>query len=146
MTEVTPAGRAWRLAMYALCVVMVVSGPGFFALDLLLDANRLAGILIGTTMTVILVPLGIVLWNDVRRTARGMRRLRTAGVPATAEVLAVTPSRHDEGTRIEVNLWISAPGVEPFGATHSRDGGDGLEVGSTLGAVVDQAGRLYAVV
>lgn len=146
MTEVTPAGPAWRLSMYALCIVMAVSGPGFFALDLLLDANRLAGILIGGLLSLILVPLGVALWNDVRGTARRMRRLRTAGVPATAEVLALTPTDHDEGTRVELTIWISAPGVEPFEATHTRDGGDGLKVGSTLGAVVDPAGRLYALV
>lgn len=145
MTEVTPVGRAWRISMYALCVVMALSGPGFVALDLLLDANLLAGIVIGGLLSLILVPLGVALWNDVRQTARRMRRLRTAGVAGTAEVLTVTPSSHDEGTRVQLDLWISAPGVEPFEATHKRDGGDGLKVGSTLGAVVDPAGRLYAV-
>lgn len=146
MTEVTPVGRAWRLTMYAWCVVMVLSGPGFLALGLLLDANVWAGIVIGAALSLILVPLAVAMWSDIGRTARGMRRLHTAGVAATAEVLAVSPSSHDEGTRVELKLWIDAPGVEPFEATHTRDGGDGLEVGTTLAAVVDPADRIYSVV
>src|SRR5215213_1030127 len=118
MTEVTPAGRVWRFAMYALCILMGLSGPGFVALDLLLDASVWAGILIGGTMTLILVPLGIAMWNDVRSTARHMRRLSVAGVPATAEVLAVRPTAYDSGTRVALRLRINAPGVEPFEAEH----------------------------
>jgi hypothetical protein len=146
MTEVTPAGRVARLAMYALCIVMVASGPGFVALDLLLDASLWAGLLIGGAMTLILVPLGLALWNDVRSTARRMRRLRTKGVPATAEVLAVRPTTYDGNTRVELRLWIDAPGIEPFEARHTRGGSDDLQVGTTLGAVVDPDGRLYTVV
>jgi hypothetical protein len=145
VTEVTPAGRMWRFTMYALCVVMALSGPGFLALALLLDANRWAGILIAGALTAILAPLAVALWSDVRRTVRRMRRLRTAGVSATAEVLAVRPTNHDEGTRVELDLWISAPGIEPFEVLHTRDGGEDLQVGTTLGAVVDATGRLYAM-
>ncbi|KAA1395397.1 hypothetical protein [Aeromicrobium ginsengisoli] len=146
MTEVTPAGRVARLAMYALCVVMASSGPGFLALSLLLHADLWAGLLIGALLTLILVPLGVAMWSDVRSTARRMRRLTAAGVPATAEVIAVRPTTYDSNTRVELRLWINAPGVEPFEASHTRDGGSRLEVGTTLGAVVDPDGRLYAVV
>ena len=146
MTEVTPAGRVARLAMYALCVVMVSSGPGFLALSLLLHADLWAGLLIGAVLTLILVPLGVAMWSDVRSTARHMRRLTAAGVPATAEVIAVKPTTYDGGSRVELRLWINAPGVEPFEASHTRDGDSGLQVGTTLGAVVDPDGRLYAVV
>lgn len=146
MTEVTPVGRGWRLSTYALCIVMVLSGPGFLALGLLLDADPLACILIAAAMSLFLVPLGALLWSDVRRTARGMRRLDVAGVAATAEILAVTPTSYDDRIRVELNLSINAPGIEPFEAVHRRDGGDDLQVGTTLGAVVDPDGRFYAVV
>jgi hypothetical protein len=146
MTEVTPAGRMWRFTMYALCVVMVLSGPGFLALDLLLHASVWAGILIAAVLSLILIPLGLAMWSDVRRTARGMRRLHIVGVAGTAEILSVTPTRYDDRTRVALNLLISAPGIEPFEVVHSHDSSDDLQVGTTLGAVVDSAGRFYAVV
>lgn len=146
MTEVTPVGRGWRLSTYALCIVMVLSGPGFLALGLLLDADPLACLLIGAAMSLVLMPLGAFLWSDVRRTALGMRRLDVAGVAATAKILAVTPTAYDDRVRVELNLSIIAPGIEPFEAVHLRDGGDDLQVGTTLGAVVDPDGRFYAVV
>ena len=146
MTEVTPVGRTWRLSTYGLCLVMVLSGPGFLALDLLLDANIWAGIVIGALLSLILVPLAIAMWSDVGRTARRMRRLDAAGVPATAEVLSVTPTSYDDRTRVELKLWIDAPGIEPFEALHTRDDSTDLDVDTTLGAVVDPAERLYAVV
>ncbi|VXC38013.1 hypothetical protein [Aeromicrobium sp. 9AM] len=145
MTEVTPVGRAWRVSMYALCVVMVLSGPGFLALGILLDADLWAVILIAVVLSLILVPLGYAMGSDIRRTARGMRRLDVAGVAGTAEVLSVTHTTYEDRTRIELNLSISAPGVEPFEALHTRDGSDDLEVGTTLGVVVDPCDRFYAV-
>ena len=145
MTEVTPVGRVWRLSMYALCLLMVLSGPGFLALDLMLDASVWAGILIATVLSVILVPLALALWSDVRRTARGMTRLHDAGVAGTATILSVTPTSYDDRTRLALKLWITAPGVEPFEALHTRDNDDALEVGRTLGVVVDAADRVYAV-
>src|SRR5687768_13104444 len=113
MTEVTPVGRVWRLSMYALCILMLLSGPGFLALSLMLDASVWAGVLIGGLLSWCLVPLGIVLWSDIGRTARGMRRLSMAGVPGTAEVSSVTPTRYDDRTRLQLKLWIKAPGIEP---------------------------------
>ena len=146
MTEITPAGRVWRLAMYALCIVMVLSGPGFLALGLLLHASVWACVVIAGLLSLILVPLGLVLWSDVRRTARGMRRLHAAGVAGTAKILSITPTSYDDRIRVKLRLWISAPGIEPFEALHTRDGSDDVEVGTTLGAVVDPTGRVYSVV
>jgi uncharacterized membrane protein YhaH (DUF805 family) len=146
VTEVTPAGRISRFTMYALCVVMAVSGPGFLVLGLLLDASVWAGILIAAVLSLILIPLAFAMWSDVRRIARRMSRLHDAGVAGTAEVLAVRPTSQDDGARVELDLWISAPGIEAFEALHTRDGSDELQVGTTLGAVVDAASRLYAVV
>lgn len=146
MTEVTPVGRSWRVTMYALCVLMVLSGPGFLALGLLLDADVWACVVIAVVLSLVLVPLGVALWSDVRRTARGMRRLRIAGVAGIAEILSVTPTSYDDRTRAELNLSIRAPGIEPFEVVHTRDGGDDLQVGTTLGAVVDATGRWYSVV
>ena len=146
MTEVTPVGRVWRMSMYALCVVMVLSGPGFLALGLLLDADLWACVLIAVVLSLVLIPLGVAMWSDVRRMARGMRRLHLAGVFATAEILSITPTNYDDSTRAELNLSISAPGIEPFEVVHTRDGGDDLQVGATLGALVDPAERWYSVV
>ena len=146
MTEVTLVGPSWRVTMYALCVVMVLSGPGFLALGLLLDADVWACVLIAVLLSLVLVPLGVALGSDVRRTARGMRRLHIAGVAGTAEILSVTPTSYDDRTRAELNLSISAPGIEPFEVVHTREGGDDLQVGATLAAVVDATGRWYAVV
>lgn len=146
MTEVTPVGRVWRMSMYALCVVMVLSGPGFLALGLLLDADAWACVLIAVVLSLVLIPLGVALSSDVRRAARGMRRLQVAGVAATAEILSITSTSYDDRTRAELSLSISAPGIEPFEVSHTRDGTDDLEVGATLGAVVDTTGRWYALV
>ena len=85
MTEVTPVGRTWRVTMYVLCVVMGLSGPGFLALGLLLDADLWACVLIAVVLSLVLVPLGVALWSDVRRTAQGMRRLHIAGVAGTRD-------------------------------------------------------------
>ncbi len=145
MTEVTPVGRVWRVTMYAMCLVMVLSGPGFLALGILLDGDLWAVILIAAVLSLILTPLALAMWFDVHRTARGMRRLEVAGVAGTAEVLSVTHTSYDDRTRVELNLSISAPGVEPFEALHTRDGSDDLEVGTTLVVVVDAADRVYAV-
>ena len=146
MIEVTPVGPGWRVSMYGLCIVMLLSGPGFLALGVLLAADVWAVILIALVLSVVLIPLGFAMWSDVRRTARGMRQLDAAGVEGTAEILEVRPSSYDERTRLELKLWISAPGVEAFEAVHNCDGGADLPVGATLGAVVDPDGRYYAVV
>jgi hypothetical protein len=146
MTEVTPVGHGWRVAMYAFCIIMVPTGPGFLALGLLLDANVWACLAIAAVLSLVLIPLGIALWFDVRRTARGMRRLHIRGVAATAKILAITPTSHDDRVRVELSLSISAPGVEPFEARHTRDSSEHLQIGSTLEARVDPAGRFYAVV
>ncbi len=145
MKEVTPVGRMWRVTMYAMCVVMVLSGPGFLALGILLDADLWAVILIAAVLSLILTPLALAMWFDVRRTARGTRRLEIAGVAGTAEILSVTPTTHDDRTRVELNLSISAPGVEPFEALHIRDSSDELQVGTTLGVVIDPCDRVFAV-
>ena len=146
MTEVTPLGRGRRMATYALCIVMVLSGPGFLALGVLLDAHVWACIAIAAVLSLVLIPLGVAMWSDVQRTARGMRRLHLAGVFATAEILSITPTSYDDSTRAELNLSISAPGIESFEVVHTREGGDDLLVGATLAAVVDATGRWYAVV
>ena len=146
MTEVTPVGRTWRATMYVLCVVMGLSGPGFLALGLPLDADLWACVLIAVVLSLVLVPLGVALWSDVRRTAQGMRRLHIAGVAGIAEIVSIKSTSYDDRTRAELNLSISAPGIEPFEVVHTRDGVDDLHVGATLGAVVDATGRWYAVV
>ena len=76
MTEVTPVGRVWRMSMYALCVVMMLSGPGFLAVGLLLDADAWACVLIAVVLSLVLIPLAVALWSDVRRTAQEMSRPR----------------------------------------------------------------------
>lgn len=76
MTEVTPVGRVWRVTMYGLCVFMVLSGPGFLALGLMLDADLWACVLIAVVLSLVLIPLGVALWSDVRRTTRVMSRSR----------------------------------------------------------------------
>jgi hypothetical protein len=146
VTEVTPVSRGWRVSIYALCAVMALSGPGFLALGVLLDAHVWACVLIAVLLSLFLVPLAFVLASDVRRTARGMRRLNVAGVAGTAEILAVTRSRYDDRDRVALNLAISVPGLEPFEVVHNRDSCPELQVGTTLGAVVDPAGRFFAVV
>jgi hypothetical protein len=77
MKEVTPIGRVRRLTTYALCVVMVLSGPGFLALGLMLDADVWPCVLIAVVLSLVLVPLAIALGSDVRRTAQEMRRVRS---------------------------------------------------------------------
>jgi hypothetical protein len=71
---VTRVGRTRRLPTYALCVVMMLSGPGFLALGLMLDAEVWAVVLIATVLSLVLVPLGLTLGHDVMRTA-DQRRL-----------------------------------------------------------------------
>ena len=73
MVQVAPSVRLSRLGTYALCVVMVLSGPGFLALGLLLDAHVWACIVIAAVLSLILVPLGLRLGSDVRRTATQRR-------------------------------------------------------------------------
>jgi membrane protein implicated in regulation of membrane protease activity len=63
-----------RLATYALCLVMFLSGPGFLALVLLLDASVWAGIVIAAALSLVLVPLGVTLGRDVTQAA-DQRRL-----------------------------------------------------------------------
>jgi hypothetical protein len=146
MTEVTAVGSVWRLTMYVLCIVMVSSGPGFLALGLMLDASVWGFIVVAAVLSLVLIPLGIALWFDVRQTVRGMRRLHQRGVAGTAEILSVTPSNHDDRVRVELSLSISAPGVEPFEALHTRDSSEHLQVGTTLETRVDPAGCFYTVV
>ena len=68
MVQVAPGVRLSRLGTYALCVVMVLSGPGFLALGLLLDASVWACVVIAAVMSLLLVPLGVTLGRDVTRT------------------------------------------------------------------------------
>ena len=76
MTEVTPVGRVRRVLTYTLCVFMVLSGPGFLAIGLSLDADVWACVLIAVVMSLVLVPLGVALWSDVRRATRELSRSR----------------------------------------------------------------------
>ena len=74
MVEVARSVLLWRrVPVYALCSVMIASGPGFLALGLLLDANVWACIVIAAVLSLILVPLGLTLGRDVRRTATQRR-------------------------------------------------------------------------
>jgi low temperature requirement protein LtrA len=75
MTEVTPVGSGWRVTMYALCILMVLSGPGFLALGVLLDAHAWACSAIAAVLSLVLIPLGLTLGRDVRRSRLSQRRL-----------------------------------------------------------------------
>ncbi|MEV7397684.1 hypothetical protein [Aeromicrobium sp. NPDC092404] len=74
MTEVTPPGRNWRFASYALCALMALSGPGFLALGVLLDAHVWTTLAIAAVLSAILLPLAFTLARDAWRSA-GQRRL-----------------------------------------------------------------------
>lgn len=145
MTEVVPVGRLWRASMYVVCIFVVLSGPAFLVLAHVLGASLWIGVLIGALLSLILIPVGLAMWFDVRRTARGMRRLDTAGIAGHATILSITSSSYDDRTRVALRLRVNAPGVEPFEALHTRDEDDALEVGATLGVVVDPVGHFYAL-
>lgn len=73
MVEVARSVRLSLLGTYALCIVMVLSGPGFLLLGILLDAHVWACVAIAAVLSGVLVPLGLRLGSDSTRTATQRR-------------------------------------------------------------------------
>lgn len=100
----------------------------------------------GIVLTVILVPVGLLIWLVVAAERKHNRRLDAVGVPATAEIITLTEWDTGDDSGAVVGMRITGPGLRTFEATWKRSSHPGLRVGLRLDAVVDPATRLYRVV
>ncbi|PZG18128.1 hypothetical protein C1I95_14180 [Micromonospora craterilacus] len=135
-----------RLAFLAICL----PGPVLLAVAVTQDPpwspTDFWGLLAGDVlMTIVGVGFGVFGLRLVTRSRRDARRLSTAGVAATAEILAVANHLGGEDPGLELHLRISGPGFATFEADTIRADDPALVPGALLAAVVDPVDRLFAI-
>ncbi|NLP82998.1 hypothetical protein HF576_03985 [Microbacterium sp. CFH 90308] len=145
--SVEPDGKVARGIMRLLAVLVGLTGPVVIILGLLLaDGEGLwISLVAGGVLTVVTVPLGISMWMAQTHEHEQTLRLRERGVPASAEVLQITPTSYGEESRMTLTLRVTGPGITTFQATHSCAFDSSLSVGDRLGAVVDPSTNGYAI-
>ncbi|MFF3853190.1 hypothetical protein [Micromonospora sp. NPDC002575] len=135
-----------RLVFLAICL----PGPVLLVAAVTLDPPRsptdfwglLAG---GALITPIGVGFGVFGWRLVSRSRHDARRLSAFGVPATAQILAVSNNLGGEDPGLKLRLRISGPGFVTFEADTVRGDDPALVPGASLAAVVDPADRLFSI-
>lgn len=128
-----------------LAALMSLCGPAVLVGAALRPEDRWIALLAGALATAVGVPAGIAVWRLAHRNRAATRRLEAVGVPAAAEVLALTLVASDEGHTYEVVMRVSGPGLDSFEVTQRRTGDGDLHVGARLRALVDPADRSYAI-
>lgn len=141
-TRVSRVGPRSAAFLYGAAATLCLCGP--FTLGAVLVAGREL-LLIGVVFTVVLLPLGLALWGHTAAERGAGRRLDAQGIPATAEVTALTTWEDGEDSGADVGLWISGPGFPPFETTWRRSSHGALRVGLRLPAVVDPPHATYHV-
>ncbi|MFE9657297.1 hypothetical protein [Micromonospora sp. NPDC006431] len=102
---------------------------------------------VGVLSVLILLVVGLALWFGADAGRDETQRLRAAGRPASAEVLAKElEDPHDGSADYAVlTLRISGEGVPPFEAVYRCDDEPVLQVGARLKAIVDPADNLFTL-
>ncbi|KXK63899.1 hypothetical protein AWW66_00125 [Micromonospora rosaria] len=131
-------------------LAICLPGPVLLTVALTLDPPlppaEFWGMLAGDVLiTIVGVGFGVLGLRLVTRSRRDARRLATAGVAATAEILTVAHHLGGEDPGLELHLRISGPGFAPFGADTIRPDDPALVPGAILTAVVDPADRLFRI-
>ncbi|GHC73123.1 hypothetical protein [Streptomyces flavofungini] len=141
-TQVSAIGRWSAVWLYAVVAGLCLAGPFLLGLTLVAGKGVLA---VGIVCTVVLVPVGLLVWVTVAAERKHNRRLDAVGVPAVAEVIGLTEWDSGDDAGAVVVLRLSGPGFRAFEATWKRSPHPALRVGLRLDAVVDPAERLYRV-
>ncbi|MBE1487991.1 hypothetical protein [Plantactinospora soyae] len=131
-------------------LAIFLPGPVLLAVGVTVDPRQsptdfwglLAG---GVLATIVGVGFGVFGLRLVTRSRRDARRLATAGVAATAEVLTVANHLGGEDPGLELRLRISGPGFATFEADTIRADDPALVPGTLLAVLVDPTDRLFSI-
>ncbi|MER5360125.1 hypothetical protein [Streptomyces sp. NPDC002785] len=138
-TQISRAG----FGQYEVAALMCLCGPVMLGFALFAGADLMV---MGILFTVVFLPLGLGFWFQTTAEREQNRRLDAVGVPATAEVTALTDFDWDgEGSGVEVELRVSGPRFRTFETTWRRSHHPALRVGLRLTSVVEPSAGLFRV-
>ncbi|GAB3617416.1 hypothetical protein GCM10027416_19730 [Okibacterium endophyticum] len=142
-----PAAWPWRVALRFLAALVILAGPAMIVTTLVFveGAERWISLGIDLVVSVVLLPFGIWLWVWMSHEHKQSLRLRKVGVPASAEVLDLTPASYGEESGMRLTVQISGPGVSPFHTRFTCAYDSSVTVGDRLGAIVDPGTNAYAI-
>lgn len=102
---------------------------------------------VGIIAVVVLVVVGLAIWFSADVAVAETERLRRAGRPATAQILALRMEDPQDGNAdyAVLTLRISGDGVPEFEADYRCDIQPEMQVGARLKAVVDPADNLFTL-
>jgi hypothetical protein len=102
---------------------------------------------VGVVVLLAMAVLGLMIWSGAEDRIADTRRLREAGRPATAEILALELEQHHDGSddMALLTLRISGEGVPAFEATYRCTNEPALRVGAQLDATVDPTDNLFTL-
>ncbi|ONI70368.1 hypothetical protein ALI144C_47775 [Actinosynnema sp. ALI-1.44] len=138
-----PVGRG---VLYFLALFVWLAGPAILVFVPVPDEDRTVAVIVNVVVTLIMIPLGLLVWRTASTAAVDQRRLDRAGVPAVAEILSSDHTDLDGMVALELRLRLSGEGFEPFEATVRCSYEDGLEAGVRLNAKVDPSDQLFMIV
>ncbi|RKT67532.1 hypothetical protein DFJ66_0707 [Saccharothrix variisporea] len=132
--------------MYLALLFMVLAGPGVAVFGTVVQDGWRVMAWAGLGVTLFMTPLGVFFMRSLARSRKAERRVREVGVPATAEIVAVTTASVGEDTGVELTLRVTGAGVRPFTGKVSCLPDDDLRVGTTLDALVHPTDNAFTIV
>jgi hypothetical protein len=137
-----PHPWALRAIIYFLTVIMCLTGPAFIVAGVVNDELPIT--IVGIVLSVPMILFGIVISRWVAHEHAQTLRLQERGVPASAEILAITPTFGEE-SGLALRMRFTGPHVTPFEAVYTCADDSSLSVGDRLGAIVDPVTNVFAI-
>ncbi|RMI28566.1 hypothetical protein [Nocardia stercoris] len=101
--------------------------------------------LVGILCVPLLAAASLSLWSDAGEQQADFARLRASGLPAVAEVVAMTVTNDGESDWATMTLRISGPDVPMFEGCVRCHPEPMMRLGARLDAVVDPADNLFTL-
>lgn len=129
-------GPIGNLLVYGALLLAILASPTLAYYAYIDHWGRLA-VATSIAMTVAISGYYSVAWIIINREQQRANRLATAGIKASAEVLASQWCIVNDENGVALTLRITAPGIEPFQTVHRTEEKPGQQVGARLPALVD---------
>ncbi|GAA3458031.1 hypothetical protein ACFFSW_26155 [Saccharothrix longispora] len=140
------SGLVGSFFVYLALLFAALAGPAFAVIGFVVEDGVRAMAWTGLGVTLFMTPLAVFFWRGLAAGRKAERRVRAVGLPAAAEIVAVTRASVGEDFGVELTLRVSGTGIAPFVGRVTCLAEDDLVVGTVLRALVDPADNAFTVV